>query len=277
MPTVTHAANRLAAALERNEDLDDHQNAAVETAEVDASETIPEATEGYCVECRDQPYTLLCLGCDSDKFCEVCHMAIHRHGSRKSHKTEACVSPLATTENMSPESNAQPQSSSQSNAQIGDEFSEDDSEKDEEIPASAPLLPGTGSSMRERAKYVPLRLTFEERRMLRLVEATLNVSEYTDKVDVVGAGGSKMRRIQQQLKSVYSVLCGLVVAEDYAAGQALIASSDISSHANFFANAFEITRRLVRIHFIQILLPNFMFYLLILTLFFPSQIQNYEP
>lgn len=35
--------------------------------------------------------------------------------------------------------------------------------------------------------YVPLRLSYAERKRLRLIESALNVSEYTDRVDVYGA------------------------------------------------------------------------------------------
>ena len=60
-----------------------------------------------------------------------------------------------------------------------------------------------------------------ERRLLRLVEAALSVSEYTDKVDVL-SWNSKTGRIHAQIKDICAILCGLVVAQDYKKGQKLM-------------------------------------------------------
>jgi hypothetical protein len=40
----------------------------------------------------------------------------------------------------------------------------------------------------ERTKCIPLRLTLWERKYLRLLDAALQVSEYTDKIDTLGFG-----------------------------------------------------------------------------------------
>lgn len=95
----------------------------------------------------------------------------------------------------------------------------------------------------ERARYIPLRLHYVERRMLRLVEAALNVSEYTDKVDVAGGSSTRVKRIHEQLKSLFAILCGLLVAEDFEAGKALIVESDATGRASFYQAAFELVRR----------------------------------
>jgi Protein of unknown function (DUF2009) len=103
---------------------------------------------------------------------------------------------------------------------------------------------GNTADFRERAKYIPLRLTPKERRLLRLLEGALNVSQYTDVVDVLSY--SRMRtkqRIHSQILDLCSVLSGLMVASDYAAGQELVTNRDFAANNVFFQRVFEIGRR----------------------------------
>ena len=61
---------------------------------------------------------------------------------------------------------------------------------------SPPLLdePDTATGdFTDRARYIPVRLTLGERKRLRLLEAALSVSEYTDKVDILSYSKSKAR------------------------------------------------------------------------------------
>lgn len=66
----------------------------------------------------------------------------------------------------------------------------------------------------ERSKYIPLRLTLDERKFLRLLEAALGVSEYTDKIDIISYS-SRPKRIVAQIKELCAIISGLVVAADY--------------------------------------------------------------
>lgn len=95
----------------------------------------------------------------------------------------------------------------------------------------------------ERSRYIPLRLTYDERKSLRLVEAALSVSEYTDKVDTLGFGLSKAKRIVHQIRELCAILSGLVLAADYKLGQELFQDRDFENNAEFFQRVFELTRR----------------------------------
>lgn len=93
------------------------------------------------------------------------------------------------------------------------------------------------------ARFVPLRLSYEERHFLRLLESTLEVSQYTDKVDILPAGLSRSRRMTQQIRHLCSVLTGLVIADDYEAGQALMKDRNFAQNEELFQKIFEIGRR----------------------------------
>ena len=96
-------------------------------------------------------------------------------------------------------------------------------------------------SVKERAKYIPLRLSLGERKMLRLVEAAMNCCDYTTEVD--RKFKSAARRTHEQLKGITAVLRGLVTACDYAAGQKLLQTENYAEFDNFFSQMFEIARR----------------------------------
>ncbi|XP_953229.1 uncharacterized protein TA11040 [Theileria annulata] len=94
----------------------------------------------------------------------------------------------------------------------------------------------------EVAKLVPLRLSMIERKLMRLLDSTLTISEYTDKVDVI-SGVSKNRIILRETKEIFSVLTALAVAYNYDAGKKLLNEQDYYSNREFFCNIFEIGRR----------------------------------
>ncbi|KAJ3127366.1 hypothetical protein HK098_006450 [Nowakowskiella sp. JEL0407] len=186
---------------------------------------------GFCVECEDQPAELYCEQC-TDDFCKVCYAAQHRKGTRKKHtskKLEVDYSLIAPSEGSS---QTQP-----SKVQIdGLDFSQ-----------NATALPTTikdkaGTWFLERSKFIPVRLNLTERKYLRLLEAALNVSEYTDKIDIISYQ-NKGKRIVAQIKELCSILSGLVLAADYQAGQNLFENKSFEDNSEFFQAIFEFGRR----------------------------------
>lgn len=94
----------------------------------------------------------------------------------------------------------------------------------------------------QRAKVIPLRLEYEERKLLHLLTAALDVSDYTDSVDTLSFS-SPAKRLAQQLKGITAVLSGIMVAYDYKVGQELLEHKNFEQHAEFFKKIFEIGRR----------------------------------
>ncbi len=75
-----------------------------------------------------------------------------------------------------------------------------------------------GRTLMDFAKYVPLRLSAEERLLLNVLEQALNVSDYTDQVDVAAGvvrRGQKTRRIQDGIIEICEIATGLAIASGH--------------------------------------------------------------
>ncbi|CAO3687017.1 unnamed protein product [Rhizopus microsporus] len=197
-----------------------------EDAEQDSGSFIieEEAKEGFCVECKDQEAVVLCTSCN-EAFCEVCYGMIHRTGKRATHKARKYATKMETKEEESKE--------------------EKEKYTEEKVDVKLQSLStdiNIGEIMENRAKYIPLRLQMEERKYLRLLEAALNVTEYTDKIDDASNMG-KAKRIVNQIKELCAILTGIVLACDYKRGQELFADRSFEENEEFFQTIFEIGRR----------------------------------
>jgi hypothetical protein len=108
-------------------------------------------------------------------------------------------------------------------------------------------LPAVGAKVGEwfveRTQHIPLRLAINERKYLRLLEAALSVSEYTDKIDTLVYGMSKAKRIVHQIRELCAIMSGLLLSADYKQGQELFTHRDFQANAEFYQNLFELGRR----------------------------------
>ncbi|KAI8077474.1 hypothetical protein BDF21DRAFT_421100 [Thamnidium elegans] len=195
----------------------------------------------FCVECNDQEASVFCEQCDED-FCEVCHAMLHRTGSRKLH----------TAKKLTPQypSNGKGDGVLEGNGladMVGKEGQKDDtSMKQALLEMDGTIInssgPTFGDYMTKRSKTVPLRLNAEERQYLKLLEAALNVSEYTDKIDIISYS-NKAKRIVAQIKDLCAIIAGLVVSGDYKLGGQLFAKKNVRENEDTFQRIFEVGRR----------------------------------
>ncbi|KAF9573733.1 hypothetical protein EC968_008133 [Mortierella alpina] len=216
---------------------DSEDQAKIESQQMDEELAAAQATaEGFCVECKDQEAFFSCEQCAED-FCEVCYAMLHRTGNRVRHiKQELFKSDATST--VAPSISGVSTSTSKGSS-MSDETLTD-------LPESKVIV-SSGSStfgdwIIDRSKYIPMRLDLTERKLLRLLEAALNVSEYTDKVDILSYT-SKSKRIVHQIKDLCAIISGLVVANDYRRGQELFADKSFEDNEEFFQIIFEIGRR----------------------------------
>ncbi|KAL7747829.1 hypothetical protein RI367_006764 [Sorochytrium milnesiophthora] len=210
--------------------------------------------DGNCVECMDQPAELFCEQSDQTPSAAQHRKSRNRarhttkplHGEAKEEQQGVAVAEATPPQApSSPASRASPAPedpaaleplplivSSKSN---GDSDSTNGTEHGSNSNAF-------GNWITERAKFIPVRLTMAERKILRLLDAALKVSEYTDKIDIV-AFTSRTKRIVAQIKEVCQILAGLVLAADYKIGQELFCDKDFQQNEEWFRNVFEIGRR----------------------------------
>ena len=97
----------------------------------------------------------------------------------------------------------------------------------------------------ERFKYIPIRLSQQEREILTVLEAALEVSEYTDNVDVVYSHlrQSRLNRIISSLGEMLSISAGLMVAANVTKGEHLLKDKSLNENIPFFRDMFEVGRR----------------------------------
>ncbi|KZT42998.1 hypothetical protein SISSUDRAFT_1040890 [Sistotremastrum suecicum HHB10207 ss-3] len=218
-------------------------------------DSIPEAVEedeaidvppkhGFCVECEDQPAEIRCNTCEDD-YCEVCYTSQHRKGNRKRHANTP-LGPVSVKKQKvvkaAARDNGVAEDVEDAKSESSSELDEDELMEsiDESRPPKVSLPP---KSVLERAKFIPMRLTLGERKYLRLLEAALSVSEYTDKVDIFGFGLSKTKRIVHQIRELCAILSGLLISADYQEGQKLVSDRNFEANAEFFGKIFELGRR----------------------------------
>jgi Protein of unknown function (DUF2009) len=253
-PVVSPVASDAAAHKPFPDALRGMVSAAAASTAADSTLDDPAEAVPSCVECEDQTAELVCLSC-SENYCRPCWGSLHRRGARANHRTEALLGALmpAPVTQAEPSLMAVPPAaaapaeavaaadSSAAAAGAHTDAAIEDSDDD------AALLQSGASQQKlegyiEACRYIPLRVTAEERQLLQLLEAALNVSEYTDKVDVV-MRFNKRRVMQEELEHMLATMSGLAVAGNVLGGEKLIGSKSLADNADFFAKVFEVGRR----------------------------------
>jgi hypothetical protein len=101
----------------------------------------------------------------------------------------------------------------------------------------------TGTANFEKYRFIPMRLSEEERNMLNVLLNALEVCEYTDVVDVTFSHTrkSKMSRIIESLVDILSISSGLMVSNNLVEGEKLLMGKTLNDNVPFFTDLFEVS------------------------------------
>lgn len=192
-----------------------------------------------CIDCLTKPFEVNCLDCD-EKFCKVCYQFAHKGGKRQHHKFEELVL------NTNPNDPLKEALKNQKHQSTGNDDSQSESESDDEnnikMSNSMSNIDLIMKKIQRNVQFIPMRLTYKERQYLKLLEAALSVSDYTDSVDIM-THVPKSKRIITQLKKICSILAGLAVSTNMKVGQQLIQDKNFNDNADWYKMIFEIGRR----------------------------------
>jgi hypothetical protein len=242
----------LADLLETGNNDDDNNNNNVDIDLIDAeNDNFNDLIEikDLCIDCERMPKELYCKNCE-ENFCRVCFQFAHRGGKRKDHIFDELVKDSALGFNngikskINNENNLEDEeklNSNDINDNDNDNLIDDEKLKLQDISVSDTHI-NILKKIKKDIKFIPMRLTYDERQLLKLLEAALSVSDYTDKVDII-TYTSKTKRIINQLKEICSILAGLVVSSNMKIGQKLIENKNFFDNADWYKNIFEIGRR----------------------------------
>ncbi|CAD7949457.1 unnamed protein product [Amoebophrya sp. A25] len=102
-------------------------------------------------------------------------------------------------------------------------------------------------------KQAPLRMNDGERQTWKILECALQVSEYTDKIDVLGLARSKLDMIHSEILRLCNIIAGMIVSHSYErAKSTLMSSENLIQNENVYRRVFELGRRA------KIINPNMM-------------------
>eukprot|EP01084_Bolivina_argentea_P037353 69081_1 len=200
----------------------------------------------HCEECEDREPQWDCDECEAP-LCDICWELLHRKGVRASHKKQPFVGKRESEENEASVKTEATLSNCEGGflAVAGGmlRFGKNHiggGSGGQNIESNSTGL-NIRRSLRERAKYIPLRLSMDERRYLRLLESILSVSDYTGEVDRAFRNSSE--RSHRVLKQISAFLSGTITALDYKTGLELLQDKDYLTHLPIFQDILEIGRR----------------------------------